>query len=629
MMEISEKVTMGAKPDSQRLEADTMKKRKWVCCVLLYLILTHTSFADIKITHGPVLGRPGSRSMGIWARTNVPGSFRVRYGLESDKLDMVSDPAITTLEKDNTGWILLQGLSPGMTYFYQVFSDGDTERESLSGTFRTLPEAADYINDSANPEGLFNFKFEFACGNQNKPEKYPVYQTMLDRLKDELDFAILNGDWLYEMERGYKPEDWIKQTGQSPADIPDFIRTVPHIVGVWENYKVYYDLCEPLRIWHRNVPSYYTFDDHEILDDCRGAGSTGHHTRIAVYRDIGVQAWYDYLGWSNPVIFRQDITFGKANFTQSSDVMVDIDTDFTQVNLEAASNLHVHWGDDYAWRHLKRYDGKGGVPNAGVYEIKEIIDSHRLRIYPPAKETAQNAYSIGRLSYFNRRLSNCEFFFLDTRSHRQMPVTAEPDKPGQSLLGDQQKKWVKEQMRNSTADFLFVVSSVNLLIPHIVDAGGKGGPDDWPGKQEDSWSGFPEERSEMIAFWKTLGKPVLVLTGDLHNSFVVRSGENLWEFASGPHSSGNARAIGEGNRPPNGPWEYRGETFDIRWSTFQDRNNSYNQKVYCVIQVNNVLANEEKDGRIRWIAYPQPSVTVQYYDGLNGKLLYAESVLSE
>jgi len=606
-----------------------MKIKRWVIGLLLFQFSISLLYAGVKITHGPVFGRPASRSLGVWARTNVPGSFQVRYGLDPSKLETVSGLVTTSLEQDNTGWIQIEGLSPGTVYYYAVYTNDDQGRDELSGSFRTLPEASDYIDSSANPEGLFNFKFEFACGNKNEKEKIPVYQTMVDRLPDDLDFAILNGDWLYEMKRGYTVEEWIKQVQQSSTEIPDIVKTVPHIVGAWENYKVYYDLCEPLREWHRNVPSYYTFDDHEILDDSRGAGSIGHRSRIAVYRDIGVQAWYDYLGWSNPVIFDQDILFGMGDFTKNSDVLIDRTTDFSGINLDETSNLHVHWADDYAWRHLKRYDEKGGVPNAGVYEIKKKLDSDQLKIYPPVKETAENAYSIGRLSYFNWTLSNCEFFFLDTRSHRQMPVTAEPDKPGQSILGSQQKAWLKKKMSESTADFLFVVSSVNLFIPHIVDAGENGGPDDWAGKQEDSWPGFPLERSEMVAFWKSLGKPVLVLTGDLHNSFVANSGENLWEFASGPHSSTNARARSEGNRPANGPWEYRDEKFNIRWSTYMDINDSYNQKVYCVVQVNNVVANKEENKEIRWIAYPQPSVTVQYYDGLNGKLLYAESILSD
>ena len=602
--------------------------QKWVIGLLLIQNFILPSYAGTKITHGPVLGRPGQSSMGVWARTNVPGYFRVNYGLAQDRLEWISDPVETHLEKDNTEWILIEGLSPGTVYYYSVFTADDEGREELSGSFRTLPEASDYINASSNPRGLFNFTFEFGCGNQEKPEKIPVYQMMFDQLRDDLDFAILNGDWLYEQKRGYTVDEWLSQVQQSSSEIPDLVNTVPHIVGAWENYKYYYELCEPLRRWHRYVPSYYTFDDHEILDDSRGAGSIGHRSRIAVYRDIGVQAWCDYLGWSNPVIFDQEIHFGQGEFTSESDVLVDKEADFSKLNLDKAANLHIHWGDDLAWRHLKRFDRKGGVANAGVYEIKEIMDTNKLKVYPALKETAQNAYSTGRLNYFNWSLSNCEFFFIDTRSHRQMPITAEPDKPGQSILGSKQKAWLKAKMRESTADFLLVISSVNLLIPHIVDAGGKGGPDDWPGKQEDSWSGFPQERHEMITFWKTLEKPVLVLTGDLHNSFVARSGENLWEFASGPHSSGNARALSEGNRPANGTWEYRGETFDIRWSTYQELDNSYKQKVYCVVQVNNVIPTLGENEQIRWIAYPQPSVTVQYYDGLTGKLLYAESVLS-
>jgi hypothetical protein len=31
-----------------------------------------------------------------------------------------------------------------------------------------------------------------------------------------------------------------------------------------------------------------------------------------VFRDVAVQAWHDYLAWSNPTHFNQDIVFGKA-----------------------------------------------------------------------------------------------------------------------------------------------------------------------------------------------------------------------------------------------------------------------------------------------------------------------------
>ena len=35
------------------------------------------------------------------------------------------------------------------------------------------------------------------------------------------------------------------------------------------------------------------------------------------------------------------------------------------------------------------------------------------------------------------------------------------------ILGKRQKQWFQEAMRDSSADFLFIVSSVNLMTPHI------------------------------------------------------------------------------------------------------------------------------------------------------------------
>ncbi len=47
----------------------------------------------------------------------------------------------------------------------------------------------------------------------------------------------------------------------------------------------------------------------------------------------------------------------------------------------------------------------GGDPNAGVYEIVEIIDRHRLRVRPAAKQNGETSYSIGRRSYDRFRVA--------------------------------------------------------------------------------------------------------------------------------------------------------------------------------------------------------------------------------
>ena len=98
--------------------------------------------------------------------------------------------------------------------------------------------------------------------------------------KSSVDFAILNGDWLYENDtRRYQAEQWREQTGTDEASTPRIVSLMPSIVGVWENYKNFYDNGANLRAWHRNVPSYYTFDDHELLNDIYGAGEVGRRNR--------------------------------------------------------------------------------------------------------------------------------------------------------------------------------------------------------------------------------------------------------------------------------------------------------------------------------------------------------------
>ena len=130
----------------------------------------------------------------------------------------------------------------------------------------------------------------------------------------------------------------------------------------------------------------------------------------------------------------------------------------------------------------------------------------------------------------------------------------------------------------------------------------------------------------MIRFWDSLKQPVFLLTGDLHNSFALKVSDNLWEFASGPHSSGNAGMLSEGARPSNGPFEYQGVKCDIRWSTYRRTDSRpYSQPVYCVVQVNNVFDNPAA-GKQRWVAFDRPQVIFRYHDGFTGRLMYAEAV---
>jgi hypothetical protein len=478
---------------------------------------------------------------------------------------------------------------------------------------------------------MFNFSFEFSFGNNQTPGQGigpagPAFKTMLDRLRDRIHFAILNGDWLYEDRREHPVAAWRKQVGLGAGKLPRAVEVAPTLVGVWENYKVYLERGKNLSAWHRSMPSFFTFDDHEILNDVWGTGEAGVRERRAVFRDMGVQAWYDYLGWSNPVAFTQGIHFGKTNLEKGSKVLTDPSADFTKLDLKQAATLHVHWGKPTAGVNDNKLDDEEpGDPNAGVYEIVKVLAKDRVQVRPAARADSASSYSIGRRSYYRLRVSNCDLFCLDTRGHRDMHDLEKRDKPGISMLGKAQKAWLKEGMKNSDADFLFVVSSVNLMVPHV------GGGAVRAKNKDDAWTVFLEEREELIRFWDALGKPVFVLTGDLHNSFAVKITDRVWEFASGPHNSQNHRVKDEGGRPANGTFDSFGRKCEIRWSSYfldDIPREELRHPMYCVVQVNNVFNNPLKLGQQRWVAFPRPQVIFQYYDGRTGELRYAESVLA-
>ena len=104
--------------------------------------------------------------------------------------------------------------------------------------------------------------------------------------------------------------------------------------------------------------------------------------------------------------------------------------------------------------------------------------------------------------WFDVTMGDVDVFFLDGRYYRES--FREHDPP--SMLGDRQKQWLKEQLRDSEATFKVIASPVPFA------EGAK------PGSR-DTWDGFSEEREELFSFIEEHQiEGVVLVAADRHRS---------------------------------------------------------------------------------------------------------------
>ena len=281
---------------------------------VLLLPVAASSQETLWITHGPILGRLSAHGVGVWARTADSKPFQVAYGQTSENLDQLSAVVSPALERDNTGWVQIDGLRPDTKYSSTNLSfrvrAGLNRVFTRSRRFRIRPM-------SGTPSTTLKASSTSASSSPAETASRPIGTCRhsppcsdSSRTGSTLPFRTGTGS---TRSAGTIPLDrWAANLGARREALPRRLQIAPTIVGVWENYKLYLDRGKAMTEWHKEVPSFFTFDDHEILGDVNGAGTVGLRSRRAVFRDIGVQAWYDYLGWSNPVHNTQPIHFGRA-----------------------------------------------------------------------------------------------------------------------------------------------------------------------------------------------------------------------------------------------------------------------------------------------------------------------------
>lgn len=147
-----------------------------------------------------------------------------------------------------------------------------------------------------------------------------------------------------------------------------------------------------------------------------------------------------------------------------------------------------------------------------------------VRLDPPQGP----ALEINRLLRWGDLLS---FFAIDTRQYRaDQPCDRdadlgegcpERDDPARTMLGDEQEKWLADQMRNSTATWNVLANQV-IFSPSPVPVGST------TFFNLDQWDGYPTARARALDILAGTANPVII-TGDIHASAVadVRRGDDI------------------------------------------------------------------------------------------------------
>ncbi len=362
---------------------------------------------------------------------------------------------------------VINTLPSSQTFFYRfTTSIGIT---SPVGRFRTLPDEGD-----GRPVRFLHI----SCANE---PPFPIGAALLNEVnRGDVDFVVFNGDTVYA------DRFWL---GQDPIGNLDFYRSLyrdqrdPDYAGA--EFPQIFDKTSLVINW----------DDHEVIDNYSGRKASGGNA----------QQLDDATGTTTDV--EDLVRLGYQAFFEYNPVTPQL-TDVGGVNSQ-----------DRLFRSFK-YGSEAEVFVLDLRQYRDLaVTTPILPILPPGLTPELFLAGSGltltpeqQALFFGPPGSQEALFGL----LRQTP---------RILLGDPQKQWLLNGLRNSTARYKFVVSEYPISVTYF--------------RSNDVWEGYWLERQEVLGAIEGNGiENVIFLTGNNHAGFIgqVNPGSDtpVWEVWTGP-----------------------------------------------------------------------------------------------
>lgn len=506
-------------------------------------------------------------------------------------------------------------LQAGTTYLYFfVYEKGGTLYLSRLGRTKTAPAPG------SNVPVRFAY---FNCQDYND-RYYNTYVKLLLDHKDDLDFVVHLGDYIYETTEATTPASaagkrWVvfsDLAGAIPLGSAEHPRFAAASLSNYRDIYRTYRSDRMLQQVHELYPMIAIWDDHEYSDDCWGDTATYYDGRTSekngARRRNAERAYFEYLpiDWgldaSGQLAISDAILYPNARIYR--DFKFGTNVHLVMTDYRSYRPDHVVPEDAFPGKVVLDKPTLQAVLGAAGYDaakgsldpyfpieanpilqdgLRAIVYGITLLVNPFATpETAlayANAAASGNVSatYINALFGVAELpppfddatlavldrglsylyvgkqdFYSSTGSRY---VVA---KPSYELLtgvayqmsggaienayGAAQQAWLQSTLTGSTATWKILGSSISAT-PMIVDFTHPaiapmlppGFPDAYRTKLQlnaDQWDGFPHKRQEILGLLAQVPGSVII-SGDIHSSFVTDHGHGVVEFTGASISS--------------------------------------------------------------------------------------------
>ncbi|MFC4818450.1 alkaline phosphatase D family protein [Flavobacterium sp. GCM10023249] len=458
--------------------------------------------------HGVASGDPTTTNVILWTRVTpkndavIPVAWKVALDPKMQQV-VQNGTFITNDSRDYTVKVDVTGLQPGKTYYYTFTALGVT---SPTGRTRTVPT-----------QNIEQLRFAVVSCSNYQNGYFNVYDRLAER--NDIDAVIHLGDYIYEYEQGGFGYSEAIGRGHEPQN---------EIITL-DDYRVrhsFYKLDNALRRVHQQHPFIVVWDDHEFANDAYVSGAENHQPDTeGDWNTRKNNAWKAYFEWM-PIrdnAIRPNQIYRKIQYGNLVDLLL-LDTRIEGRDQPDQSFLRTVKSKDFS---------KMSQEQSNEWLLRHFLETtFQMNEENKALTTAEfDALYTKLLGYLNKYqwdakrlenpISDTELQALRTEIFDKLQrVTIQDKKASKTLLGEAQFQWFTQQLSTSKAKWKVVGNQV-LMMPVL------------PLQLKDTWNGYTEERERLYNYIKSNNvKNIVVITGDIHMTFVADLPETLLKYSS-------------------------------------------------------------------------------------------------